>query len=349
MPLRKTVLSRLIRIFAAFLCVFGTAARADSLTLKNGDALSGKINRIENHVVYLQTGYAGELLISTTEISGLRTGQPVKVDFGDGVARVGKIEVSPRGAIRLVTATAVYAFDPNAVFRVDPLDSAERAANRFARPRVWDHSAEIGAQVRTGNSSAQDISVGYDSRMTGESVELDNGIAAGFGWAKGDRTTQQVLGESRLDWSHTSRFYSFYSVNGQHDLLKGLYLRAREEAGVGYKFINTARSRLQGDVGLGLNEDILKNSPDDVDALGHLGALFTQKLGKNSELGLKSVLLPKFNDFGEFLADSEIWVQTPIRERFFLKLAFLDRYDSSPPLAIKKNDVTVKTSLVVAF
>jgi putative salt-induced outer membrane protein YdiY len=345
----KLLLPCLVAACTTLLLTIATPVRADSLTLKNGDVLSGKLNRIENHVVYLQTEYAGELLVSTTEVAGMKTGRPVKVDFGDGETRIGKIEVNPHGDIRLVTATVVYAFDPNAVFRVDPLSPAERSANRFARPRVWDHNAEIGAQIRTGNSSAQDISLGYESRMTNESVELENDVAAGFGWAKGSRTTQQILGESRLDWSHTSRFYSFYSLNGQHDLLKGLYLRAREEAGVGYKLIKTSRSRLQADIGLGLGEDALRNAPEDIDALGHFGVLLKQHVGKDSELGLKSVMLPKFNDLGEFLADSEAWFQTPVTKRLLVKLSALDRFDSSPPAAIKKNDVTVKTSLVIVF
>lgn len=336
-------------VMILFLAGFATLARADSLVLKNGDELSGRVVRVDNHVLYLATDYAGEILVSTTEIAGLKTARPVRVNFGGGDVAVGKIEVSPRKEVRLVTARVVRSLDIDRVDGITPLSLDEIKSAGFSRPMVWDHQAEIDAQIRAGNSSAQEVSVGYASEMTNDSVALDNELTMDLGWAKGARTTQQVFGQSRLDWSHTPQFYSFYSFNGQHDLLKSLYLRAREEAGVGYRVIKTKRTLLQGDIGLGLSEDVLKDVTDDVSPLGHLGAEFTQKVGKESECGIKATLLPDFSDPGEFLSDSEAWFVTPITRRFLLKLSVLNRFDSSPPPLIKKDDVTFKTGLVIVF
>jgi putative salt-induced outer membrane protein YdiY len=336
-----------------FLCLslmLSSSVFADEIVLKNGDKISGRLVLIENQNLYFQTNYAGELLIPAGQVVEIKTEAPVRADLGSGEIVTGQIETTKQKRIRMVTAKDVYYLNPYEVISLTAMtDEEARALGEFERPRVWDHQIEAGAQVRSGNTGAQDFTVGYLSTMTEHHVELNNAIAGAYGRSNGTRSTQQVLGEVRLDWSHTPRFYSFYLLDGEHDVMRNLNLRSREEAGVGYKLIKTARTLLQADVGLGMSEEFFKNAANDFDPLGHLGVLFKQKIGKSTEFGLKSVMLPDFSNIGELLAESEGWLLTPITQSFFLRLSAVDRYDSNPLTGIKQNDVTLRTSLVLVF
>lgn len=338
-----------LSFFISFLTL-SFSAFADDIVLKNGDKLSGRLVLIENQNLYFQTTYAGELLIPSGEVVEIKTLSPVKADLGSGEIVTGQIETTKQKRIRMVTAKDVYYFNPYEVISLTALtDDEAKALGEFKRPRVWDHQIEAGAGVRSGNTGAQDFTLGYLSTMTEHRVALNNAVSGAYGRSNGTRSTQQVLGEVRLDWSHSPRFYSFYLLDGEHDIMRNLNLRSREEAGVGYKLVKTAKTLLQGDVGLGMSEEFFKNAANDFDPLGHLGALFKQKIGKSTELGLKSVVLPDFSEIGEFLAESEGWFLTPISQSFFLRLSAVDRYDSNPLTGIKKNDVTFRTSLVLVF
>lgn len=337
-------------ILIAVMGVFaGGIAHADEIKLKNGDTLSGTILQFHAGEALIQTSYAGDVSVKTEEIIGLKTTKPVYLELSTGPTYVGVLADSPSKKTRVITKNGVKMFYPHDVFLLRALMPDEEQQAKFNQPMVWDHRLELGAQIRTGNSDTQDGQVIYGSRMTAHKVALSNALAASVGWASGTRTTQQVIGESRLDWSHTERFYSFYSFNGQHDLLKNLFLRAREEAGVGYKFIKTSETLLQGDVGVGLLEDVLRYSNDDIDPLGHAGFMFTQKIGKRLEFGLKSVLLPDFSDFKHILSESEAWLITPLSEHLMFKMSALDRFDSKPPLGTKKNDISIRTGIVIVF
>lgn len=339
----------LVAFIVSLLLSIHAAVMADTIKLKNGDALSGELLQIHSGQAILQTQYAGEVNIRTEEIAALKTSKPVYLELATGKPIIGHLGSSPDNKVRVVTKDGVKLFYPHDIFLLRALMPDEQDLAKFKKPMVWDHRLEVGGQVRTGNSSAQDANLIYGSQMVSENLLLTNALAAGVGWASGDRVTQQVLGESRLDWSHTRRFYSFYSFNGQHDLLKNLYLRAREEAGVGYKFIFTKNTLFQGDIGAGLLEDVLRYSANDIDPIGHAGILFTQKFNSGLEIGFKSVLLPDFSDFKHVLSESEAWFLTPLTERLFFKLSGLNRFDSKPPLGAKKNDLTLRTGIVIIF
>ena len=56
---------------------------ADTLTLKNGDRLSGKLVSMTSGKVTFETSYAGLVTIDWSEVSGVETDQAVQVVFED--------------------------------------------------------------------------------------------------------------------------------------------------------------------------------------------------------------------------------------------------------------------------
>ena len=65
-------------VAAALVLAASSAARADTLTLRNGDHLSGKVLHKSGDTLTFETTYAGKLKIRWSEIQSVTTDAPVK-------------------------------------------------------------------------------------------------------------------------------------------------------------------------------------------------------------------------------------------------------------------------------
>ncbi len=76
---------RKIVMFAGISLFFGVAsARADQVTLKNGDRLSGAIVKADGKTLILKTDYAGDVTLKWPAVVAFTTSEPVHVALAGG-------------------------------------------------------------------------------------------------------------------------------------------------------------------------------------------------------------------------------------------------------------------------
>jgi hypothetical protein len=67
--------------FSVFVCclLFSPSVFSDSLTLRNGDRVTGEIVGLMDAMLQFETSYAGVLKVPAAQIAGLTSGKPVTV------------------------------------------------------------------------------------------------------------------------------------------------------------------------------------------------------------------------------------------------------------------------------
>lgn len=325
-------------------------ALADEVHLKNGDRVTGTIVGLAKGRLRVTTDYAGELVIQWDAVAALKTDQPVVLLLHSEERWIGWLEPDEGKDNFVLSDVGKRPLQLAALVGLRPLTDGERQrVAALTKPALWEHRLEAGAQVRSGNTESTDVILGYQAKRQSGTSELTTDVGVAYGETEGKRTAQRARAGGRLDLLHTERFYSFYLVTLEHDALKDLDLRAQQQTGVGYKFILTPWTRVQGEVGFGVREELFENGESEIEPVGRIGGKWIQKLGAASELTVSAAFLPDLIDRGEYRIEGDASVSTPITNRFLLRFSLLDSFDSDPQPGVKKNDLTLLSSVVWTF
>lgn len=322
-------------------------AWADEVHLKNGDRLTGTIIELVRGRLRVNTDYAGELVIRWDRVAALKTDQPVALILDNGERWIGWLGSDDGKDSFALSSDGKHPLELATIVTVVPLADKERqGAGDLSKPALWKHRLEMGAQVRSGNTDSTDIILGYQAQRQSTRSELTTDVTAAYGETDGERTAQRAGAAGRLNLLHTERFFSFYLLTLEHDALEDLDLRAQEQAGIGYKLVRTPRTFVQGEVGFGVREELFENGDLQIEPVGRIGGKWTQKIGAATELVVGAAFLPDLIDRGQYRMEGEASLSTPITNRFSLRLSLVDSFDSNPQPGVKKNDLTLLSSLV---
>lgn len=95
------ILIRLITLFTLY--IFSLNALADTVWMKNGDRLTGKVTLLNNSKLVLTTDYAGEVSIAWSKVSTIETNNPLIVKLSyDKEEKVKIIKPATEGKLQLV-------------------------------------------------------------------------------------------------------------------------------------------------------------------------------------------------------------------------------------------------------
>src|SRR5690242_17078943 len=81
----------------AFLLVSCRVMAADSVQLKNGNRLTGKILKLQQEKLALETDYAGTIVIAWTKVENVSTEQSREVELANGRRLSGVIHPATEG------------------------------------------------------------------------------------------------------------------------------------------------------------------------------------------------------------------------------------------------------------
>ena len=83
---------------------FGSNLFADQVTLKNGDRITGSIEKSDGKVLVIKTEFAGEVTVQYSAIQEIQSTQPLHVELPNGKSAVGPV-TSSDGNIVVATTT----------------------------------------------------------------------------------------------------------------------------------------------------------------------------------------------------------------------------------------------------
>ena len=144
----------------SFLCVvallsLAAAAKADQITLKNGDRLSGTIVSADGKTLILKSEFAGDVNVNWDAVTGIESSENLNFTLKDGKRVSGK--VTTQDGRFVVASAAPVGKDTITAVRNDAQQAAfDVETEKMAHPRInyfWSGLLDTGLALTSGNSS----------------------------------------------------------------------------------------------------------------------------------------------------------------------------------------------------
>jgi sRNA-binding regulator protein Hfq len=127
---------------------------ADQIVLKNGDRLTGTIEKSDDKALVIKTEFAGEVTVQWPAIQEIKSEQPLHIGLKNGQTVVGPVTTSD-GKLEVSTKAAgnVEAVKENVVVIRD--DSEQLAYEKAQHPGLrngWNAESILGSVSRAGTA-----------------------------------------------------------------------------------------------------------------------------------------------------------------------------------------------------
>lgn len=336
-------MTRRMHWFAAFTltALAAGAARADTVLMRNGDRLSGKILHMSARTLTLRTTYAGKLELPRGKVASISTDGPATLLLESGAAPrrgrlaragPGRVEFRPAGGNaprRDIALTQVRFINPT------PAESGTGVEYR-------GHVTVSGSRVQ-GNSSG--------STLNGEAALKAR--ARTYRYAVRGSVNQASLGGSTVtsNWilsAHIDRFvvdrshFQYLRGSLQRDRFKDVRLKTTAGAGYGWQLLATDVTRLSLRGGLDLVAvDRYTTANQRYPALGW-GVDFSRWLWEH-RVKLFHVQDGYWNlsHRGDVTLRTRTGLRVPIAEGLLANAEVDVDWDRRPPPGVKPTDTTV--------
>ena len=231
----------LLAALSLFLC---GAPRADVVLLKNGDRLTGSVERIRNGKVELRTPWAGTVAIDAGAIESVTTDGEVTVVMKDYSRLVGPLRpVAGRIAVQADANAAPVPVDPQRVQVMLPGRVTERDWRITGR-------VNLGLSDASGNTEVQRLN--GDGELVARRGRDRWGFAARGNEAseRGSETEMNAVLALKYDRFVDERWYGYGGGTLEHDRFKDLRRRTTLGAGAGHQLIESHALNLAFEAGL---------------------------------------------------------------------------------------------------
>lgn len=216
----------------------------------------------------------------------------------------------------------------------------------------WTGDFSFAFALTRGNSETTSVSASFHAdRWVGVGLQWLNSGYFLTGDNDGDKTAESMGAATRLNWSHTPDFFSYYELPVMRDTFKDYSYRLQPGAGAGYKTLRDKDMTLDLTGGLAWVLTEYESTGDTDDFLGvKLGNLFSWKFSPTAELKQSLGVTFDSGDFGRYFARFEAGVAASLTKEWAVTVTFIDAYDSDPVgPGIEKNDIQMLAGISKKF
>jgi putative salt-induced outer membrane protein YdiY len=232
----------------------------------------------------------------------------------------------------------------------EPGDDAEQTEEK----PVWEGSVEAGLQIREGNTESTDMYGRVKALRTSGKHELTLSASYDYAELESETNTNRAFGQCGYRLHQWERAYLFAVLNAEHDEIEDLKLRLNASAGPGYRFIDTEKTKLLGEFGVGATAEWYDSretgSEQTTEGILWLHGEWTTKVFDRSTFSQVLTVFPSVTDIGSVRVVSDTSLTTPLSQKLDLRISVHDEYDNDPEVSgVEKNDLTFRTTVVYTF
>jgi len=224
-----------------------------------------------------------------------------------------------------------------------------------ANPPVWHGDMALGLSLARGNANTFLLNGSATADNSWEQNELKLGTDGQYGlnnWGQTNQTqsTEAVHGFVEYKRLFTDRFYGSARVDGYHDDIASIQYRLVVGPAIGYYFIKSDASKLNGEVGPSFIDERLGHEDK-----SYVTIRFSERgehtfnKAKTAKVWEEVDYMPQVDDFSNYLLNSEVGVEAALNARFSLRVCADDKFDSKPAAGRKENDILLVSSLVYKY
>ncbi|HEX9001709.1 MAG TPA: DUF481 domain-containing protein [Blastocatellia bacterium] len=306
-------------------------AQADSvaivtLTMANGDHVSGRFVAATADRLEIETTYAGRISVRVSEIKNWQTGDE-KLRKQVSTSLASKVSNRPNLAeAKKVTASAA----------------------RSAKTDSWQRSVNLAYTLARGNVNSSDLNVAFGlSRKRSASRVAFNSLGR-YGVRNGAQIAH--LFTTLLRYERTAnKVPAFIETVFEIDRIKKLDYRFSESIGLSYPAMKKETQTLNFDFGTGVTREVFSTGVERTTATSLLRAAATQKINKKAQLSQQLTFSSDLLNPSEYRMQTDVSLTMPITKFVALKLSGFNRFDNRPQTNVKQNDFSLLTGFSFNF
>jgi len=246
MPLRLPPRFALSLLASTFLFLAAASLRADTVTLKNGDKLTGTAVKLDGGKLTFKTAYAADpIAIAWDQVSNLITTQPLVLPTPKGKLAVTGIERTDAGLI-VTTPNGPSTLDPATVTVLrSPADQQTYEASLHPSwAHAWAGAANVSLALARGNSNTTTFGAGFTAARTTRTDKTAlyvNTLYSENANAVPSTSANSTGGGIRYDHNVNPRLFVFGSGDFLNNALQDLDLRSIVGGGFGWHASKTPK------------------------------------------------------------------------------------------------------------
>jgi hypothetical protein len=320
--LRIAVVTTLIALVGAA-CPVSSREKTDTVTLANGDHLTGEIKKLEYGRLRLKTDSMDNVYIEWDEIVSVTSEFFYEIELKDGTRYYGSLaEPEAENTLRIVLGVSPLDVSKPEVVKIEPIKTT-----------FWkrvDGSLKAGFSYTKSSDVAQ-INFGFDATHRARKFRNDLSANTIITTKPEDETSR------RFDTSYTysrflkHRYTAFGNSSMQSNDELNLDLRLLFSGGVGRAFIQTNRNTLGAQVGLAVNREWRGGEdPNDISLEAVLTAdyRFFQYSSPKSDINVSLQLFPSITDWGRYRMEFNTKFRREMITDFFLDIDIYYSFDN---------------------
>ena len=221
-------------------------AIADEVTLANGDRITGKIKMKDEHVLVMNTAYAGDVSIRWAEVARLQSDEPVWIYLQDGTRMHGRLVLDQDRKLVVDSGENLRTggIPVQQVRFINP--PTELSGEGVA---LTGH-ANLGYASASGNTDTEQWYVDAESVARTRDNRYTLGGKARRAEDQGVETESNWLGYMKYDHFLRKQWYAYANGNFENDEFKDIRLRTTLGIGSGYQIFEQPRLNLSAEAGL---------------------------------------------------------------------------------------------------
>ncbi|MBM4013735.1 MAG: DUF481 domain-containing protein [Planctomycetes bacterium] len=326
-------------VTACVIVALATArASADTVKLKNGDTLTGKVVSVLGGKVVLKTDAAGDVTLDAAQVESLATDEAIHVALPGGASFSGKATMASGGNITV----AAEGIGEQTV----ALTAAE--INKPAAPeRKWTGSVVGAATLTRGNTYTNQLSLDANAVNRGniDRITFD-------AWYRASRqkdqstdvtsTSERRVGASlKYDYFMGEKAYWYAQMSAEKNAISELDLRFVAGGGLGWQFIETDPTNLSAEAGVSWFSENYSNATATVDSTAVRAALhFDHKFDDVHSMFNDTELFKVFEDPRDYLVKTKGGFRQKFTASFFAQEWVEFYWDTTPANGKGRRDTT---------
>lgn len=215
----------------------------------------------------------------------------------------------------------------------------------------WKGSVSAGTNGSAGNTETFNARLGLNAQRATERLDTRLGMSYTFGKTEGKTSDNYFQTTARNDWLlRDSRWRPFVRASAEFDEFQNWDWRLTGFAGMGYELAGSDDVLLIARLGAGGRYDI-GGADDGPVPEGALGLDYEHQLTERQKFVATVDYMPSLDDYPAYRVESkaswEIIVDPEVK--LSLRIGIEDRYDSTPGIGFKRNDLDYFAMLSWAF
>ncbi len=322
-------------------------AVADTVTLRNGDRITGDVVRKENGTLIVKTSYAGEIKIKWADVAGISTDKAVEVQLADGSNFDARLVPGADGKLALEAPARAgepgVALDRIAFINPTPAQSGKGVA--------YQRRISVAANLVRGNTDSGRLQA--EGEFVGRAKEYRYRL-----WAQGtnasesgDTTESNWRATGSYDWFLRPKQFVYARASFEQDEFRDLKLRSQLGVGYGYQIIETKDTELSVQVGPdAVNVISYGDTPEDTFVAAAWGVHYAQWLfTRAAQVYFDQSGFWNLQTTSDAVIHTNTGVRVPVAGGLTATTALKVDWDSDPAPGTESTDTTLLFGLGYAW